>query len=198
MNLTKGIARLQGIRDKLADPWAFYRAHLSGWRELAERTAAAVLQSTAPDTSEDWQRTVAIAAQRIGATLLPIFDAAGVVIYLERTQRRHFDDAFQIFFAGELSLEEVTLYVEAGRRGDPWGKRDFTEEDRAKEDWQIAENILESIRDGGSEARAALIREFLGRRLGEELGERMPAILAAWKEAFTVQVKKDWLAWWKK
>lgn len=197
MNLRQGIARLESLQQKLEDSWPFYQKHIDGWRELARTTAIGVLQATAPDNSDDWQRTIAIAAERVGAALLPVFDVAGVAIFLERTQKTRFENAFNILFSGELSLEEVTLYVAAGRRGDPWGKRDFTEEDRGKEDWQIAENILTSIQRGESRARETLIQAFIDRRLGEELAERMPAILAAWHQVFSRQAMKDWRAWWR-
>lgn len=198
MTLPAGIARLRKWAHKLENPQEFYNIHKPEWKDLAHRVAVSTLLALAPDDSRDWQRTVEIAAERISLVMLPVFDVAGVAIYLDRTQRRHFDDAFSVLFAGELSLEEIILYVSAGRRGDPWGKRDFTEEDRTKEDWQIAENILESIRRGESNVRAELIKAFLDRRLGEELASRLPAVLAAWHEAFTVRARADWRAYWRK
>ena len=197
MTLPFAIVRLRAWEKKLSNIQAFYHLHKEGWRDLAHQVAVSTFSALAPDDSRDWQRTVEVAAERISLVMLPIFDAYGVAIYLDRTQKTHFDDAFAVLFAGELSLEEIILYVAAGRRGDPWGKQDFSEEDRAKEDWQIAENILESIRSGDSRVREALIKAFLNRRLGEELAERLPAVLAAWKEAFTVRAHADWRKWWK-
>ncbi len=197
MTAKEGIARLLRLAEKLENPQAFYQYHKQEWRELARQVAVSTLLALAPDDSRDWRRSVDVAAERISIVMLPAFDIPGIAIFLDRTQKRHFDDAFSILFVGELSLEEVTLYVSAGRRGDPWGKRDFTEEDRAKEDWQIAENILESIRAGDSTVREALIKSFLDRRLGEEMAERLPAVLSAWKEAFQVRASSDWRAWWR-
>ena len=198
MTVTAGIAMLNRWADKLENPQAFYQIHRAEWLELARQVATSTLLALAPDNSQDYQRTVAIAAECISLSMLPLADVSGVAIFLDRTQRTHFDDALSILFAGELSLEEIELYVAAGRAGDPWGKRDFTDDDRKKEDWQIAQNILDSIRNGESAMRQDLIRAFLDRRLGEELGERLPAVLAAWKESFIVRASADWRAYWKK
>lgn len=162
---------------------------------MAEQTVRQVMGVLRPPDveAESWAYSIEQVAGTLGSQMVTLQET-GLVLYLGERRERSFSSVMAAAMTGALSLEEIEAYVAAGRRGDPLGKEDFTPEDAAKSDRQIALNIQQAIAEGTT-GRAAVIRRFLEERLGQKVAEVFPAILTAWVEVFAVRASDDWRRW---
>lgn len=195
MKIKQAIGRLKKLKARMERPEDFYRAHRTGWDDLARQTVVQVLLANRPPDvdADDWAQTAAQAARLVALQVLAL-DGVGVSIFLEV---RHNRDLWGAAIDGGLTLEDIASYVAAGRAGDPLGKPDFTPEDALKTDEQVALNILEAIRKRRTD-RDLEIERFLEERMGDRLGMMLPLILATWREVFAVRAGVDWRRWWRR
>ena len=188
MSPRKAIQWLRGVERRVNDRRGFFAEHAAEWRQLAEEVARQVLLSNAPADVDagTWVRWVDGITKSVGAQLVT-GDAAGILIYAGRRDPGLGD------FAGVI-FQDVVDYVAAGRDGDPLGKSDFTTEDSAKTDEQIALNIWGSLQRGNADRMAAVLAHT-DDKMGGEARVLFPAILQTWKEVFASKALADLRRW---
>lgn len=199
MNIATAIERLQRLKVNLANTRPFFIEQFSGWVHTAETTARQVMATQVPDGVDptEWAAQVDYTVSLIGGQILG-GEASGILLYLsrEQTSLEGFGSVIGQVLAGELSLGDIEKYVSAGLEGDPAGKPDITEEDRARSAVETAFIIRKAIASGRSN-RDEEIANFINQRNSEAVKQYYPAIQAAWLEIFSViahQALREWVA----
>ena len=197
-SLGRAIERLERLKKTLQNTRPFFIDRLTDWIQIAQNTARTVLFAQVPDGVEatHWHSQVDYTIGLIGAQLLG-GEASGIVLYLGRQQTTFegFSEAVGQILTGEVTLTDIEEYVKAGLEGDPAGKPDITDQDRARSPLQTAFLIRKAIQTGKSN-RDEKVAEFVNSRLQQETMKQFyPAILDAWREAFSV-IAYDELKHW--
>ena len=193
MTITAAIEHLEKLKGRLSNTRAFFIDRLNEWIQLAQTTASTVLATQVPDGIDqtEWMAQVDYTISLIGAQLLG-GEASGILLYLgrEQTSLEGFTSVLGQITAGEVTMGDIEAYVTAGLEGDPLGKSDITEEDRARSGLETAFIIRKAIASGRSN-RDEAVSAFINQRTGETVKEYYPAILQAWIEIFSVVAFED-------
>jgi hypothetical protein len=216
-SLASAIGKLKQLRDTLAEPTEFFTQQLDTavvpakdfaanitveagrWIGVARQIARDIIfHSASPDVDlTEWGLTADYIASLVRILLAP--GGGGVVIFLGELQAEF---EFAAIFgqpalaASTLTIEQITKYVEAGLRGDPLGKEDISEHDVERTATQTAWNVMIAFRKRNfAGEREQEIVKFLQTRTTEVAVDYFPAILAGWKEMFSVIVPRDFQAW---
>jgi hypothetical protein len=193
MTITAAIEHLEKLKGRLSNTRAFFIDRLNEWIQLAQTTASTVLATQVPDGIDqtEWMAQVDYTISLIGAQLLG-GEASGILLYLgrEQTSLEGFTSVLGQITAGEVTMGDIEAYVTAGLEGDPLGKSDITEEDRARSALETAFIIRKAIASGRSN-RDEAVSAFINQRTGETVKEYYPAILQAWIEIFSVVAFED-------
>jgi hypothetical protein len=193
MTITAAIEHLEKLKGRLSNTRAFFIDRLNEWIQLAQTTASTVLATQVPDGIDqtEWMAQVDYTISLIGAKLLG-GEASGILLYLgrEQTSLEGFTSVLGQITAGEVTMGDIEAYVTAGLEGDPLGKSDITEEDRARSALETAFIIRKAIASGRSN-RDEAVSAFINQRTGETVKEYYPAILQAWIEIFSVVAFED-------
>jgi hypothetical protein len=215
--LSSAITKLKKLRATLADPVEFFqeqldtpgvsaaefdsaaRADANKWIGIAQQTARDVVYYALPAGQDpyEWGLIADYIAAKVKLILGP--GGHGVVMFLGDSQTEF---SFASIFgpsrtaAANLTLEQVSEYVEAGLRGDPLGKEDITQHDVERTPQQTAWNILLAFQKRGFAGdREQDLVEFTRQRtlaVGEEF---FPAIREAWVTIFSVVAIDDFKVW---
>jgi len=192
MDLDAAIRKLEGVRNRARDMAGFYRAHATGWLELARRVAMQTLLVLKPETADTdrWKEQVAAMMEKMAVALVES-ERTGVMIWLaddEQVKPRRGG------YRNVASFATVVAWVEAGRRNEPLGKR-LTEIDDGLTDRQIAWRVFNALRRGVSHGLAAAVDRFATLGGIGEVGELGAAVEQAWGEVFEVRVREDFRRW---
>jgi hypothetical protein len=215
--ITQAVGKLKKLRDVLADPTPFFERQLSNsnvpvreltavlqaesgrWIGIARDTAREIIARTPPPdvSAEEWALFADYVASKVLITLAP--GGNGVVIFLGESQAE-FQFAQMMGQAtvrpNELTVDQIKEYVEAGLRGDPLGKEDITAHDVERTAQQTAWNVLIAFyKRNFSGTREQEVVRFLEQRSIQTAEEYFPAILAAWREIFSVVAPRDMAMW---
>jgi hypothetical protein len=193
VTITAAIERLETLKGRLANTRPFFIDRFSEWVQLAESTARTILATHVPEGIDqaEWTMQVDYTVGLIGAQILG-GEASGILLYLgrEQTSLEGFTEVVGQLTAGEVTMGDIEAYVIAGLEGDPLGKADITEEDRARTAIETAFIIRKSIASGRSQ-RDVAVAAFINLRNNEKVKEYYPAILQAWVEVFSVVAFED-------
>jgi hypothetical protein len=193
MTITAAIERLETLKGRLSNTRPFFIDRFSEWVTLAESTARNILATHVPDGIDqaEWTGQVDYTLGLIGAQILG-GEASGILLYLgrEQTSLEGFTQVVGQLTSGEVTMGDIEAYVIAGLEGDPLGKPDITEADRARSAIETAFIVRKSIASGKSQ-RDEAVATFINLRNNEKVNEYYPAILQAWVEVFSVVAFED-------
>jgi hypothetical protein len=197
ISIPVAIAQLRSLREYLEHPHDFFAGRMQAWVEIAKTTALSVLTLRQPEGVEavEWQFQIEQAIDAIGAQMLSA-EHTGLLLYLGRDQTTlaGFGDTSTDILAGELTLAQIEAYVQAGLDGDPLGKPDISEEDRARPAIETAFIIQKAIKKGTTQ-RGDAVKEFVKGANGPLAEEFYVAIRQAWVEVFSVVAFDDFRVW---
>jgi len=188
------IERLKGLREELGSPVVFYAEHRDDWLKFAKAIVRQAMLNLRPIgvDHEMWIRQVDLAAARVSVDLLGE-DEAGVIVALGSSSA---DDPMFEAIDGNLSLDQIEAWVQAGHGGQAGGKR-LDERDALLSDEKIARNVLYAMKLGkpGTDRLRAAILEYIGGEIAEQAERLYPEIRKAWVDLFSVKCASDWREW---
>lgn len=197
MNVKEAILRLSRLKLNLQNAWQFYRANADTYETLAKQIAHGVLIATPPPdvTAEQWARTTDTLVERIGAFLVANSKVNGLVLRLAtETIGTGQNTGEFVPGASNVTVADIVRWVDAGREGDPDGKR-LDDRDYGKSNQQIAFNILYAVRQGRGNGVIDYVQKFAGVSQQNEAHDRSPQILTAWLDIIVPRVRADLEAW---
>lgn len=197
MTVQQAITRLSRLKVTLQNAWQFYRANIDTYEEMAKSIARNVLIALPPPGVEqaDWERSVETVMTRIGAFLVATTRMNGFILRLATETMGKGDNTwFNVPGSKSVTVADIVRWVEAGRQGDPDGKR-LDDRDFGKSNDQIAFNILYAVRKGMGHGVINYVEQFMGRTSEEATHDRSPQIAAAWIDAIVPRVRADLEEW---
>lgn len=197
MTVQQAITKLSRLKVTLQNAWQFYRANIDTYEEMAKAIARNVLIALPPPGVEpaEWDRSVDTVMTRIGAFLVATTRMNGFILRLAtETMGSGQNTWFNVPGTTAVTVADIVRWVEAGRHGDPDGKR-LDDRDFGKSNEQIAFNILLAVRRGMGHGVIGYVEQFMGKTHSEAAHDRSGQIAAAWIDAIVPRVRADLEEW---
>jgi hypothetical protein len=193
------ISRIERFKERVENPRPFYDRYRSSWLTLAKRVVADTLVALQPPDTDPqrWQVQVAEIADRVSIDFIEEADETGLILALPPRLIPDPEDAPAHFSVGNLSIDDVVRWVEAGRgksSPDEPGKNLTQEQDAGKSDLQIAWRVMYALKNQkpGWDRLLDVLREYVGLE-AESVAEALyPELLKAWLEYFSVRAVDSW------
>lgn len=199
MDLDTAIAKLERTQARLQNLEAFYVENMDGWLTLAKVTVSNYLSTHKPEETDAdrWTEIVEEVTMSVVASLFNDAETMGVMLFLSTDGAQPKGEGYK----GPVTYDTVLRWVEAGRQGDPLGKRIMGGKgqiDHAKTDPSIAWRVFHALRvkSGANIDRMRAAVEAFAREGGLfTLDAWVTAILPVWVEVFTARASEDFQEW---
>src|SRR6478752_4986290 len=126
MTVKEAARRLREFQSRVAAPHDFYAACRDKWQKSAAKLVVATVRNARPIDADvaAWNARAETLGSRVSATLLPAGEgSAGVSINLSERPADATPNDPRFFTSADVGIQDLVRFVQAGRQGDPNGKR---------------------------------------------------------------------------